>query len=425
DRGKDLEEVKADYQERFDVPADWFTGAFDDSVKAADSLLNYSLDIYIQDIRQMTPQSSVIIFDQCFNGAYIHSQYVAGEYLFGEGNTIAAIANSVNVIQDLWSVEFLGMLDAGVRIGEWYKLRNYLESHVLGDPTFRFLPSDIGYPRELFKNPNVTEKTLRQYVNHNHPLIRAYALYRLFQLKDLDVEDELITAYQQDESFNVRLEALKCLASLRTSSFEEILKGAIADPYELIRRFSVKWMGDLGRYDYLPYLVDNLFKDPAKRVNSNSWDAITKIGSDSARALALQMYSGQFSLSRRDDLMERLRSKVSSDSNWLYQDLMGKIMDDTLSGKKRYSAIRTFRYYRFREAVPFLLNYVQDDSQPEFLRETAIEALGWYTFSLHRNRIKEVCESIIKNKKNSAQLVNEARKTVKRIEAGANAPVTP
>ena len=51
-----------------------------------------------------------MIVDECFNAAFIYSPYVAGSYIFGAGNVIAAIGNTVNVKQDIWSDELLCLI---------------------------------------------------------------------------------------------------------------------------------------------------------------------------------------------------------------------------------------------------------------------------------------------------------------------------
>jgi hypothetical protein len=138
DRKRNVEETQKYYQEQYNLPDIWLVDALDDSVEHSDSLLAAKLDLYSSDVARIAPQAEIIIFDECFNGSFINPGYVAGTYLFGNGTTIAGVANSVNVKQDIWSDELLGVLSYGVRIGEWHRIRTYLESHLFGDPTFRF-----------------------------------------------------------------------------------------------------------------------------------------------------------------------------------------------------------------------------------------------------------------------------------------------
>ena len=63
---------------------------------------------------------------------------IADAYIFGEGNTVVTQGNTVNTIQDKWPDEYLGVLACGVRIGQWARHVHFLETHIIGDPTYRF-----------------------------------------------------------------------------------------------------------------------------------------------------------------------------------------------------------------------------------------------------------------------------------------------
>ncbi len=418
---KSIEQVIIDFQSKLDVPESWFFGAFEDSVIQKDSLLNYGLDIHIEDIRQISPQAEFIIFDQCFNGAFIHSPYIAGEYVFGKGTTIAAAANSVNIIQDLWANQNLGLLAYGMRVGKWNQERNYLETHIIGDPTFRFTPQDIEKVEPIWNDRMASEKMWRRDIKDHSPALRALALKKWFRQRGADIESDLVQIYHRDPAGIVRLQALECLAELRSPAFEDLLKVSINDPFELIRRFTVKWMGDIGSPHYLPALLTNLRLDPAKRVNSNVWDAISKIGSTRARHLV-----DKLSIDRLDkNVLQRINSRAQSDSNWIYQELLPSIQNDTLELKKRISAARTFRSYRFQEIVPMLLHILADQNKPESLRITLAEVLGWYSMSAHRAKILDACRNQLQLESANSRISLELRKTIRRLETGPNNVFTP
>lgn len=418
---KSIDQVILDFQSKLDVPESWFFGAFEDSVIEKDSLLNYGLDIHIEDIRQSSPQAEFVILDQCFNGAFIHSPYIAGEYVFGQGTTIAAAANSVNIIQDLWTNQNLGLLAYGARVGRWNQERNYLETHIIGDPTFRFTPSHTEKIEPVWNYLSASEKIWKRYVKDHSPVLRAVAVRKWFQQRGADIESDLVEIYHHDPAGIVRLQALGCLAELRSPAFEELLKVSVTDPFELIRRFTVKWMGDIGSADYLPSLLNNLLFDPAKRVNTSSWDAISKIGSAAAVHLAREL-----SIDQHDkNLWDRLVSQARSDSNWIYLELLPTINNDTLELKKRISAARTFRNYRFQKAVPMLIQILRDPQKPENLRVTIAEALGWYTMSVHRPLILNDCRKQLQLEPPTSKLFLEIQKTIRRLETGPNNVFTP
>ncbi|MGE5681101.1 MAG: HEAT repeat domain-containing protein, partial [Bacillota bacterium] len=101
-RKQNVDEAKAYFMKSLKVPESWFEGAFSDSSIAADSVFEYSLDIHINDVRSMKPEAKLMVFDECFNGSFHVSPYIAGEYVLGNGNTIAGIANTTNALQDQW-----------------------------------------------------------------------------------------------------------------------------------------------------------------------------------------------------------------------------------------------------------------------------------------------------------------------------------
>lgn len=78
------------------------------------------------------------MFDACFNGSFYEKDNIAGAYVFSDGKTVVAQGGTVNTIQDKWPDEFLGLLGAGMRIGQFNRLVCYLENHLIGDPTFHF-----------------------------------------------------------------------------------------------------------------------------------------------------------------------------------------------------------------------------------------------------------------------------------------------
>ena len=105
----------------------------------ADSIRSAAVDISLLDLDGFRSGPRLLILDACFNGAFQHEDYVAARYAFAHGShSLAVTANSVNIIQDHWKAEMMGLLDKGVCIGNWHKQVQTLESHLFGDPTWTF-----------------------------------------------------------------------------------------------------------------------------------------------------------------------------------------------------------------------------------------------------------------------------------------------
>lgn len=418
---RSIEETKEYFKKSFGVPDDWFEGAFDDEVIRKDSILNYNLDIHIDDVRKIFPQPKFIIFDECFNGSFHLDQYIAGEYVFGNGKTIAAIGNSVNVLQDLFITELIGLLNYGVRLGQWHKFNNYLESHLIGDPTFRFrLNSKISID-ELFNSND--EKTLRKYLNSVDAVIRTLTIKRLFDLKKEDFSPDLKKIYLNDPSPNVRLMAIKCLAQLRDKNFEDILLKSINDPNELIRRFSVQWMGFIGKKEFLALIVRASFDDESDRVRYNAKSVMELINSDEKIQIINQEIEKilnekiKFNFTR-DDFFIRIPDKKRQ------KEIFDVIENDTVSLRKKIYEVRTFRKYIYEDAVEKLIEIAKSENKPEELRVAVIEASGWYYFSPKRFKIIDACKRL-QNQDTPLEVRQEAIKTINRLVEGPNNPFTP
>jgi hypothetical protein len=416
-----VEETKEYFKKSFGVPDNWFDGAFDEEVIKHDSILSYNFDLHIDDVRKISPQPKFVIFDECFNGSFHLDEYIAGEYVFGNGNTIAAIGNSVNVLQDLFVTELIGLLNYGARLGQWHRFNNYLESHLIGDPTFRFR-SNSKYAVEELSNSN-NEKDLRKFLSSTDAVIRTLALKRIFDLKKESFSSDLKNFYLNDNSPNVRLMALKCLAQLRDKNFEEVLMISINDPNELIRRFSIQWMGFIGKEEFLPLIVRASFNDESDRVRYNAKSVMELLNSDKKIEI----------INREVEKILNEKKKYGFDRNDFFiripdkkrqQEIFEVVNNDTLNLRKRIFDVRTFRKYIYEDAVDSLIAIASNKNKPKELRGAVIEALGWYYYSPKRFDIINACK-IFLNETQEIEIKNEVIKTINRLIEGPNNPFTP
>ena len=424
-RKKSVEEVKTYYIENYGLSEAWFEGAFDDSVIVADSIYSANLDMDISDVSLFKNGAELIIFDECFNGSFQKDRYIAGEYVFGNGSVIAGVANSVNVKQDLWADEGLGLLNYSVRLGQWHQDRNYLETHIIGDPTFRFKNQARKDWSLILQDKSSNLRFWQKMLKSEDIPIRALAVKKIAGLQQTGIEETMLNVYKTDPSFLVRMAALKELAVNRSVQFEEILFSSINDPYELIRRFSAQWMGVVGREDYLPALVNTVIFDPSKRAAYSAKTAIEKVGPDKVYPYFEKAIQQLPELTANSDLLIRMEKSYQRSTARLWEEVIPELTSDTLAIKKRISAARMLRNYQFQEALPVLLSVILDESDDAQLRVVALEAAGWYTFSHNRSDILEACETLLKRSETPVDVKHEAVKTKKRIIVGYNDPVNP
>lgn len=424
-RKQSLEETKAYYQKEYDIPDSWFEGTFGDSLIIADSVLNYKLDMYLDDIRKMKPEPKFVMFDQCFNGSFHLEEYVAGDYVFGNGNVIVGEGNSVNCLQDKWANEHLGLLNLGVRVGNRHRLINLLESHLIGDPTYRFA-SDLALD---LNEKMVLERENSDYwvklLNDKNDEIRSLAVRFLHNIKKDKWNKELLQLYKTELSINVRLQALKCLAELNDDTFREVLKLSINDPFEYIRRKSADWMGEIGDLEYLPVLMDPLFYDESVRVSFNVRNSITFISSREADKI-LEKYVGDLpDFVAKQEILSINKASLNRSNVWLFEELIPHIQSDTLNEKKKLAEIRTFRNYKFSEGIPFLLSELKNPNQSLNARVYLAEALGWYSFHKLSGEIIKTIDELLLEKNLESKLKDELLRTRNRFLAGHNDVMLP
>ncbi len=424
-RNKSIAETKEYFKKDLDVPESWFNGSFSDSVAAADSMIDYKLDMHIEDVRSISPQPKFIMFDECFNGSYHLDEYIAGEYVFGKGKVIAAEANTVNTLQDRWADEYLGLLNEGIRIGNWHRLKNSLESVIIGDPTFHFTPLSRNNDIELLLTKDCSADELRNLTVNSDPVVRELAVGMLYKKIKAQYEYDLVKIYRNEPSPNVRLRALKCLAEIDGKGFREILKESINDPYEFIRRMTAIWMGETGDKDYLPLLARQIIFDESQRVSFDGKSSIMFFNDKEASDELNKVIDNLPEVALRKELKDQMNSSMQRNETWLYKEILPVIESDTTPVRKRIQEARTFRNYRFHEAVPRLITLMENQSTDLSLRVSIAEALGWFNLSYQKDKILIACNNLIGSRKTPLSLKEEVVRTKNRLIQGLNDALLP
>lgn len=407
-RRGNLEEAREYYITNYDIPEHWVDDAFDPQRILEDSLYEAKIDLWSDDVKTMKTQAEVFIFDECYNGQFYMPDYISGTHLFGKGNMIVGVANSVNVLQDIWANEMLGLLGQGVTVGEWHLTRNYIESNIIGDPTFRFAG----------ENPNAMNMNYRKLLRSDETDLRVLGVYKMTKLKGLAAENKLLEIYEKDPSANVRLQALKLLATLRTPAFYELVKKSLYDPSELIRRISANWMGHIGDKDNIPLLADRRAKDISQRVSFSAKSSLELLFAHPCTDDFLIEIAENSGLDTA-----RINYSYRRSQEWLYDEIIPTITDKSLTAKKRMSKIRTFRNYNFIPGIKTLIEIAQDESDDPIVRKGTIEALGWFTMIPNYDDL--ISELTVVLESDNSDVKAEALKSIKRLETGANVVITP
>ncbi|MBP7459972.1 MAG: HEAT repeat domain-containing protein [Candidatus Delongbacteria bacterium] len=422
-RKKNLDTLKMNLCQTYQIPESWLEGVLSDSLRVVDSLEMLTRDLYSADIRSITPHPPVVIFDECYNGRFVDTAYISGEYVFGRGNTVAGIANSVNVLQDIVANEHLGLLSFGVRIGQWHRFRNYLESHLIGDPTFRFKSLDRPEIRDLLSRNFVCPEKWEQWLNDENPVVRTLAVDLWSNRLVAGMPAKLMTMFQQEDASVVRLEIVKAMAKHPGPEFYAVLKLGIGDPDEMVRRKSILWMGETGLPEFIPFLLQVQFSDLSERIVFNSKSALEKFPPEQVQtagdSLLKSIPAGRY----HDEAADRLPVLIKSLMN--FDDELATMANDSLSLKKRIGSVRIFRNVRSHHLVPRLADMALKEGFPPELRAAVLEALGWFSFSLQKPRIIQTCDQLITQSGLPTIVKNEAVRTRERLLEGPNQVFTP
>jgi HEAT repeat protein len=373
-------------------------------------------EILLADLATLAPapQPRFVMLNACYNGSFHQNGYIAGYYIFSPGRTVVAQGNTVNVLQDRWTYEMLGLLSHGVRIGQYNRMIATLEGHIIGDPAFRFKPVVANtLAVDLVINKN-NKKVLQKYLEAPYADMQSAAL-RMMTDGGMLSATEILTFMRNCKFATTRMECLKLLSRFGGDEFTEAIKLGLQDNYELTRRNAATYAMRTGREDLLPTMADVFVNYPeSQRVGYSLSGAFSVMPKDAAIEAVSVAIEGSTYLDKTS-LASQLLKGIKGQQNRKAKGF-ATIMNSEADIDDRISALRTIRNYPYHEYVPEYLKLLKDPSQPLQLRVIMAEALGWFTMSKEKQTIIEGCEQLIGTNPEAA-LLDEARKTIARLKA--------
>lgn len=380
----------------------WNTYNSPETIKA-DSLSDLKRGLILTDVTEMAPNSRMVIFDACYNGDFREPDNIASRYIFSDGKCVVTFANSVNVLQDKQANELLGLLWLGGRVGNWAQETNILESHILGDPTFRFAPADQNIDiTEILSSPYNEKKEL-ELLKASHPDVRSLALHRLWRNGYKNLSPILVDVYRTSPVAMERYTAISLLEKLADQNFEMILPEAVNDPNEFIRRKAANWMGRVGRDEYVPALVEAYFNDNQSARVAFNIEMILRAFSEEAVENALIGKSGKLAANLRKAYTQRSQSDET-------------ILDPDAKKYWRLAYISSLRNNNIQASLPQYIALMENTAEDEDVRQAMINALAWYDKSYRRSEILESCDRLRKSPASSKAIKEEAQRTYFRLK---------
>lgn len=395
-----------------------------DRTRNSDSTFNANTNIVLSDLRNIKPQSKITIFDACYNGSFHQSGYIAGYHIFGEGNTIVTQGNTVNVLQDKWSMELIGMLAQGARVGFWQKEVQTLESHLIGDPTYSLNAGSNAKSRsfEAFAlNKNLAlnsknNKIWRTYLKSSEPVYQAIALKQLSKNPPKGFDNQLLDFLKESSHYVVRMQALQCLIDLRSKNLAQALTIALQDPYELIRRNGARFAGYSGDSSLIAPLVHEIiFSNESQRVQYAVQGSLDMFDFEAVKSQILKQTQNS-NLLHKDKVAKDLISYYSKQLE-KSQGRLNTIKDKNAPAADRISAVRSLRNYNNHQQVDELLKVLEDSSTDTSVRVNLAEAFGWFRWSIKKDLIMQKLHRVYREKGIPKELKAEILQTILRLKS--------
>lgn len=361
-----------------------------------DSITSRNANIDQAELTGVRSNPRFVILNACYNGSFHNPEgYIAGMHVFGDGDCIVAQGNTVNVLQDKMEDKLLGLLSLGIRVGEWQREVPYLESHLIGDPTYRFVPHDDSGLMDMLQDDLVRRsldvRTWDKYLRSDNPILRATAVVHLGYAarrgkQARQTSDKALELLRDDDSRIVRVCALDVLRNLADSNAEAAIVLALNDPYEAIVRYGCIFAQEYG-----------------------------SAGEDGAVLSALEgLLDRHPDLQRAQDQAETAVMLISGHEH--LDEEIATLRDTTASDTRRIYAARTFRNYMTPLAKDTLLEVAEDPGTGPQLRKVACEALGWYRHSCVRDDISGSLTRMLRSGKDMpAEVSREMEKTLGRL----------
>lgn len=416
ENGQPLDTVVARYCRDFDVPDWWFKDVLSPESVKADSIYDDKVDLHIYDFGQFAPNSRVVMLDACYNGAYNNDEYIAGAYIFGDGDCVAAIANSVNSLQDKWCDKNIGLFALGMPLGKFVQHNPYLESHVIGDPTFAFVSPRKDIDAKALVDGTLSVKKLRRLMERDdNAAVRSAALDALAARGAID-NAGILDVFRNSGSATVRYHALWLLSEHRSPEFVQAIKEGLGDSHEIIRRFSAIFAGKNGSPELVPALIAayaNRFV--GERAYFQLQMAMPMFDSETLLAELDKQRPYRYEVNEEEQ-MDKARELIATRySDASFAEDFKALAAEKPNPKEIKSLLRRLRNSNLHTRVDEILSFVANTDDDE-LRLTAIEALGWFTRSYKADDIIAAMENIAADSAMSEKSRNEARKTVNRIK---------
>jgi len=414
DAGRDLEKTKIGFQNSLGLNDKWFDNAFDPKMIEEDSIFNQNMDIHAEDLKGVNARVAYI--NSCLTGSFHKKNYIAASYPFSEGNNVVAFANTVGVLQDLWGTQLIGILQHGARTGHLLKKTAFLETHILGDPTFHFTSATASTYNSLFAKQVTKSKEWKTLLNVDDADLQSYAITELAKKQpEAEFSKQLVEIFKTSPYESVRTQAYYQLRKLNNADFLSILPFALTDNYEYIKRKALYDISDIDGNQYLNELIDIYIYDQelARSQYRVNWN-FQFIDHDAAIRLLNQKLANNTNVYNAKEILTEGISKLEREKKKLANNI-SDLRKEGISEKDLNSELKTLRLYRFQSMLPYVIEILKDQSKPISNRINAAEVISWYGLSTMHKDIVLQLNDVLKVEPNEA-VQFQIKKTIQSMK---------
>lgn len=383
-----------------------------------DSIADLRTGIILEEVEAIAPNARFVVFDACYNGDYREDDFIAGHYIMAPGRCVTTFANSVNVLQDKSAFDLLGLLGEGLRIGAWAKNIHILESHVIGDPTYRF---KAAHP-ELDINSMALKRNngfwLGQ-LDNAIPDIQNLAMIRLWE-NDYPQLPAILLDKCSESPYSVR--ALQRLPAARVAQRPRIQAGADAG-----RLRPLRVPAPYRRHTHGTYRRRGVHLRAHRRICQGPQCRPHRFQHQRGDPLLRQTASrkGNRDLFRRQEFLPCPGGETGAarQTHRAQRALARRVLDagrfSTPQGKPRWRQARiSFLKNRpYHQHVTEYLTLLGDEQVPEILRVRMAEALAWFNLSVRRHEIADAGRKLLARGNCSPELAKEVQRMINRVES--------
>lgn len=417
ERGRDWEKTQGELKERFDLSDSWMSDIFDPELNRQDSIEDAALDLHLEDFAfyGYQPNAPVVVIDACYCGSFHRDDCIANEYIFQPGGTVAVVGNTVNVLQDKWSDRLIGLISLGGCVGDIARFSTYLESHVIGDPTYRFASAEKQLDIDHLIHENKAA-TWRKLLKSPQADLQCLAIEQLAVAGAIS-SAELRRIYETSESGLVRLMAMLRISELRDDNAIAVIQQGTQDAFELAQRQAVRLIHESGDERLIPSLIAlSIENNTSDRVNFDASTALGVLPKDKLMAEFARQWDSPAVQTVHKDSTRAVIARAIEHSADFRAGTLNEL--DTLTNEKEIRfAIRSQRNDMVHAYVPFLLQYIDRPTTNVEQQVTVIEALGWHKQSYQTPVIAERMQAISNDPKYAPEVRSEALKTYNRLNA--------